>query len=176
MAACLFALPSVQTPRQASCDAIFALLCALQQAVTAFALVSGYLPRCSFERAAKVLSFKAPYVHRLQLSGDHIKHTTQHSRQDARYSYSKPLSLPLQATPADPRLSFCSLLAKMRSALLLTCLIICSTALPAPDIAPTAAVSPCVDIAPDCEAVCNKEPGNVEEACSLQTPIGAYLR
>ena len=46
----------------------------------------------------------------------------------------------------------------------------------APQIAPSAAERVCGDTAPDCEAVCNTEPGNVTEACSLQTPIGAYLR
>ena len=46
----------------------------------------------------------------------------------------------------------------------------------APAIAPIVSPSPCVDTAPDCEAVCNKVPGNVQESCSLQTPIGNYLR
>lgn len=45
-------------------------------------------------------------------------------------------------------------------------------------VAPSASAkfNPCEDTAPDCEAVCNNVPGNVAEACSLQTPIGAYLR
>ena len=48
----------------------------------------------------------------------------------------------------------------------------------APAIAPrlSASPSPCVDTAPDCEAVCDEMPGNVQQACSLQTPIGSYLR
>jgi hypothetical protein len=46
----------------------------------------------------------------------------------------------------------------------------------APEVAPSAVSTPCVDTAPDCEVVCNQEPGDVEDACSLQTPIGDYLR
>ena len=44
------------------------------------------------------------------------------------------------------------------------------------ELAPSSGTGSCVDTAPDCEAVCNQEPGNVEDACSLQTPIGDYLR
>ncbi len=67
-------------------------------------------------------------------------------------------------------------------ALWLFCLVVSTTAQIAPEAAHELALSlstpttPCVDTAPDCEAVCNQEPGNVEDACSLQTPIGGYLR
>ena len=42
--------------------------------------------------------------------------------------------------------------------------------------APVSAPYACVDTAPDCAAICNNQPGNVADACSLQTPIGNYLR
>ena len=63
---------------------------------------------------------------------------------------------------------------------LLLCLVVSSSAQiapeTAPEVAPSSVSTPCVDTAPDCEVVCNQMPGNVEDACSLQTPIGDYLR
>ena len=41
---------------------------------------------------------------------------------------------------------------------------------------PGLSASPCVNTAPDCSAVCDQEPGNIEGTCSASTPIGQYLR
>lgn len=60
--------------------------------------------------------------------------------------------------------------------LLCTAISVSAQTIVPPAVAPSASANPCVDTAPDCEAVCNNVPGNVAEACSLQTPIGAYLR
>ena len=72
------------------------------------------------------------------------------------------------------------LVRRLQNACLLLCLASSASAQiapeAAPEVAPSTVSTPCVDTALDCEVVCNQEPGNVEDACSLQTPIGDYLR